>query len=64
MTLLDSTINALRTLPRDIPYAVIADEAGVSRQWLSQLVNDHIEDPGARKLQSVHDALKARGLIQ
>lgn len=56
-TLLDETVEKVRSLPRWVTLSQVANESGVKLSWLSAFASGLIEDPGVKKVQALHDYL-------
>lgn len=40
-------------------WGTIARETGLTREWVAKFAHDQINDPGVRKIETLHNYLKA-----
>jgi len=55
--LLDTTLELARTTR--LPATRICDAIGVTTRWYSKLLTGEIKDPSVRRIQRLHDYLRA-----
>lgn len=54
------TKELLENRPRGMTLDIIADEAGVKRDWLRSFSAGRIRNPGVETVQTLHDFLASR----
>lgn len=57
--LLEDTHKLLEALPRSVSLIEIAKNTGLKITWLSALSRNQINDPGVKKVEKLHNYLKA-----
>lgn len=58
--LLTKTRQMLSTRPRKLSLNSIANDTGLTYHWLRAFESERAEDPGVRKVQTLHDYLAAQ----
>lgn len=60
-TLYDRTLSLVRNAPRSITYTEMSKGSGLSVTWISRFADGKFDDPGVKKVQSLHDYLSNVG---
>ena len=53
-SLLDTTLQLLKSRPRSVTYDQIAAGTGLGKPWLEALAAGRIPDPGVRKIETLY----------
>lgn len=59
--LVENTLKLLRNC--DVPLPQLANMSGLGYEWLKKLKAGKIPDPGARRIQALHDFLIERAAV-
>jgi len=51
--LLHRTLDMVRDRPRSCTYEVLAEQTGIPTAWLKNFVNNRIEDPGVKRVETL-----------
>lgn len=60
-SLYERTLHLVRNAPRSLSYTDMSKGSGLSIGWISRFADGKFDDPGVKKVQSLHDFLSNVG---